>query len=232
MKRKILSLVAMMTLATALVACGSEENRTSDEVTTQEQAGDAQPDNVQDTEDTEAPTQENSGDNTENGTGGGETAELDTVSILGDVWDTYGENDKFYAMGGDMNNMIENAPGLYGLEDKEALASMLLVQADAADMIDEAASLLHGMNTNVFTGAAFRVTDAANIQPFADAMKNSILNNQWMCGSPDQYVIYSVGDSHVVMAFGAVDVMKTFKEKFTAVHGDNATAIYEENVAQ
>lgn len=225
MKRKILALLAMMTLATALVACAGEENRTSDEVATQEQTGDVQPD---DTQDEEEPAQEN----TEDSADGEESAATDTVAILGDVWDTYGENDKFYAMGGDMNHMVENAPGLYSLEDKEALASMLLVQADTADMIDEAASLLHGMNTNVFTGAAFRLTDAANMQPFADAMKNSILNNQWMCGSPDQYVIYSVGDRHVVMAFGAVDVMKIFKEKFMAVHGDNATVIYEENVAQ
>ena len=157
---------------------------------------------------------------------------LDSVSILADVWATYGENEKFYGMGGDMNHMVDNAPGLYALEDKEALAGTLLVQADAAELIDEAASLVHGMNLNTFTGAAYHVTDAANVQSFADAMKNTILNNQWMCGSPDQYVIYKVGDSHVVVAFGALDVMNVFKEKFMNVHGEYTEVLVEENVAQ
>ena len=108
----------------------------------------------------------------------------------------------------------------------------LLVKDDAAGMIDEAASLVHGMNLNVFTGASFHLTDVANKQAFADAMKNNILNNQWMCGSPDQYVIYSVYDEYVVVAFGAVDVMNVFKANFAAVHGDAVEVLYEENVAQ
>ncbi len=155
-----------------------------------------------------------------------------SVSVLSDVWATYGENEKFYGMGGDMNNMVENAPGLFSLEDKEALAATLLVQGDAIDMIDEAASLVHGMNLNVFTGAAFHLTDPANAEEFAKAMETGIINNQWMCGSPDQYVIYMVGEEHVVMAFGAVDVLPVFKEKFTGVHGDNAKVLAEGNVAQ
>ena len=99
-------------------------------------------------------------------------------------------------------------------------------------MIDEAASLVHGMNLNVFTGAAFRLTDAQNTQAFAESMKNSILNNQWMCGSPDQYMIYSAYEKYVVVAFGAVDVLPVFKEKFMTVHGDNVQVLFEGNVAQ
>jgi len=211
MKKKILALLLTVMMATALVACSGEDNRTSDEVENTTDAP-ADEDAGQDTEDTELA--------------------VDSVSILNDVWSTYGENDKFYGMGGDMNNMVENAPGLFSLEDKEALAATLLVKDDAAGMIDEAASLVHGMNLNVFTGASFHLTDAANKQVFADAMKNNILNNQWMCGSPDQYVIYSVYDEYVVVAFGAVDVMNVFKANFAAVHGDAVEVLYEENVAQ
>lgn len=209
MKKRILALLLTVMMATALAACSGEENRTSDEV-----------ENT-----TDAPTDENAGAETD-------LSGVDSVSILNDVWAIYGESDKFYAMGGDMNNMVENAPGLYSLEDKEALAATLLVKDDAAGMIDEAASLIHGMNTNIFTGASFHLTDAENAQAFADSMKNSILSNQWMCGSPDRYVIYSVHDEYVVVAFGAMDVMKVFKDNFTAVHGDAVKVLYDENVAQ
>lgn len=212
MKKRILALLLTVMMATALVACSGEDNRTTDEVEST----------------TDAPADENAEQETEDA----ETSSVDSVSILNDVWATYGESDKFYAMGGDMNNPVDNAPGLYSLEDKEALAAMLLVKDDAAGMIDEAASLIHGMNTNIFTGASFRLTDAGNAQAFADSMKNSILTNQWMCGSPDQYVIYSVYDEYVVVAFGAMDVMNVFKANFTSVHGDAVKVLYEENVAQ
>lgn len=214
MKKRILMLFVTMLTATALLACGSEGSRTSDEVeiTTGVPADDA---TVQ-----------------EQGAPDGDLGAVDSVTILSDVWAAYDESDKFYAMGGDMNNPVDNAPGRYSLEDKEALAAMLLVQEDAAGMIDEAASLIHGMNTNVFTGAAFHVTDSADVPAFADSMKNSILNNQWMCGSPDRYVIYSVYDEYVVVAFGAVDVMNVFQTNFTALYGDAAEILVEENVAQ
>ncbi len=208
MKKRSYLILVTLVLAVALTACaGKGENK-----------GNATQDAV------ETPADES--------TVGEAPADLDSVSILSDVWSTYGENEKFYGMGGDMNNMVENAPGAFSLDDKEALAATLLVQGDAAGMIDEAASLVHGMNLNIFTGAAFHLTDPANAEAFADLMKNSIINNQWMCGSPDQYVIYSVGDEYVVMAFGAMDVLPVFKEKFTQVHGAYAKVLDEGNVAQ
>ena len=206
MKKRILSMLTFIMMAAFLVACSGDNSNTSDEAATQE--------------------------STSQDGAGAEATATDSVAILNDVWSTYGEDEKFYAMGGDMNNPVDNAPGLYSLADAEAIGATLLVPADTLGLIDEAASLIHGMNTNIFTGAAFHLADPADMQQFTESMKESILNNQWMCGSPDQYVIYSVNDEYVVTAFGAVDVMKTFKEKFTTVHGDNAEVLVEENVAQ
>ena len=39
---------------------------------------------------------------------------------------------------------------------------MLYIPAENVSMIDEAASLIHAMNANTFTGAAFHLTDAGN----------------------------------------------------------------------
>ena len=221
MKKRVVILFVVLTMAVSLVACAGEENRTSDEVTNQEVADDVTEGDITESE-TEGDAE--SGESTVTG--------IDTVSILNDVWATYEENDKFYAMGGDMNHPVDNAPGLYSLEDPEAIGATLLVSSDALGMVDEAASMLHGMNVNIFTGAAFHLTDASDAQAFSDVMKNNILNNQWMCGSPDQYVIYSVNDEYVVVAFGSVDVMNVFKEKFTAVHGEYTETLAEGNIAQ
>lgn len=212
MKKRLVCLLIVIMFAVALCACAKEEGNKGSQT-----SQDAVTTPADDSTDENADKQEGS---------------LDSVSVLSDVWATYGEDEKFYGMGGDMNNMVENAPGLFSLEDKEALTATLLVQGDAVDMIDEAASLVHGMNLNVFTGAAFHLTDPANAEVFAKAMETNIINNQWMCGSPDQYVIYLVGEEHVVMAFGAVDVLPVFKEKFMVVHGDNAKVLAEGNVAQ
>lgn len=217
MKKRVLAILVMMMTAAVLAACSGEKNNASDEVA----------ENVTVQDETETPAEN------EDVTSEDQSADaVDGVTILSDVWATYGENEKFYGMGGDANNMVENAPGNFSLEDKEALKATLLVPEDAADMIDEAASLVHGMNLNIFTGAVFRVTDPANVQAFADAMETSILNNQWMCGSPDKYMIYKVNDNYVLMAFGAVDVLPVFKDKFMAIYGEKAEVLKEGNVAQ
>ncbi len=202
MKKRSIILLAMLMLAFVLSACAGKDNA-------------------------ENMTEENvSDENTE------ETTDMDALSIMNDVWAAYGEDEKFYGLGGDVNHSVENAPGIFDLEEKDALAATLLVNEEMSPMIDEAASLVHAMNLNVFTGAAFHVTDPANVELFAEAMKNNILNNHWMCGAPDRYVIYSVNEEYVVMAFGQMDILPLFMEKFMSVHGDYAVVLADENVAQ
>lgn len=207
MKKRSIILLAMLMLAFVLSACAGKDN-----------AEKMPEENV--------PEENVSDENTE------ETADMDVLSIMNDVWAAYGEDEKFYGMGGDANHAVENAPGNFDLEEKDALAATLLVNEEMSPMIDEAASLVHAMNLNVFTGAAFHVTDPANVGPFAEAMKNNILNNHWMCGAPDRYVIYSVNEEYVVMAFGQMDILPLFMEKFMSVHGDYAVVLADENVAQ
>ena len=74
------------------------------------------------------------------------------VSLLETVWNTYGEDEKFAAAGGDSNeaNAREDAPGVFGIDDTDALDSMLGFPAAAVDKIDGAASLMHMMNQNTF----------------------------------------------------------------------------------
>lgn len=149
------------------------------------------------------------------------------LEILETVWGSYADDEKFFAMGGDMNNMVDNAPGAYSLED-EGLTATLLVPADQVANLDQAASLVHGMMLNNFTCGAYHVTgDAA---AFADAMYNAISTNPWMCGMPEQLLVAVIGGEYVVACFGINDAMGPFTAKLTAAY-PGAEMKYNEAIA-
>lgn len=140
-----------------------------------------------------------------------EVSVKDSLEILTTVWSSYPDDNKFPIMGGDYNNMTDNEPGKFNTDDKETLRSLLVVPEDAAGLIDDAASMMHAMNANTFTGAAFHLSDPKTVRTFSDSLKNSVLNNQWMCGFPEVLLLAQIGDDYVVSAFGNADLMKTFK---------------------
>lgn len=150
------------------------------------------------------------------------------LEILETVWALYGEDEKFPVIGGDMVNMVDGAPGTYGLEDTESLAYQLLVPTEQAANIDEAASLFHGMMLNNFTCGAFHVTSDASA--FADAMVEAVKNNQWMCGMPESMLVVIIGGEYVVMAFGINDAMNPFIAKLGEAYPD-AVIVSNEPVA-
>lgn len=140
-----------------------------------------------------------------------EVSVKDSLEILTTVWSSYSDDNKFPVMGGDYNNMTDNKPGKFDVSDTESLRSLLIVPEDAAGLIDDAASMMHAMNANTFTGAAFHLSDPKTVRTFSDSLKDSILNNQWMCGFPEVLLLAQIGDDYVVSAFGNADLMKTFK---------------------
>ena len=155
----------------------------------------------------------------------------DSADVLNKVWDTFAEDQKFAAMGGDFNTPVDGAAGLFNIEDVENLSFMLYIPADNVAMIDEAASLMHAMNANTFTGGAFHLTDAANAEALTTALKDNIMSTQWMCGFPDKLMIFTVNGEYVVSAFGNAEIMENFKTGLMEVYGDAAELVVEENIA-
>ena len=142
----------------------------------------------------------------------------DSLEILNNVWESDTDDNKFAAMGGDYNQMTENAPGKFDVSDKESLGSLLVVPEDAAVMIDDAASLIHAMNANTFTSGAFHVTDEADVEKFAGSLKDAIINNKWICGAPETAVLFQIGDQYVVSVFGNAEMVEYFKTQLTAAY--------------
>lgn len=143
---------------------------------------------------------------------GKETIEVkDSLEILTKVWESYTEENKFPVAGGDYTNMTDNAPGKFDVSDKESLRSLLVVPEDAAALIDDAADMMHMMNANTFTGAAFHVKDKADVKTFEDSLKEAVLNNQWICGFPEKLILCQIGEQYVVSAFGNGEMIEYFK---------------------
>ena len=159
------------------------------------------------------------------GENGGETEVTvgSALEILETVWGAFGEDEKFFAMGGDYDNMVDGAPGT--VTNADFLTGVLLVPAGTETL--EAAALVHGMNLNSFTAGAFKVADAA---AFAETMHEAIASNQWMCGFPDKMVIATIGSEYVVAAFGINDAINPFEAKFAEAYPE-ATVVYSEAIA-
>lgn len=169
--------------------------------------------------------------------GGGtntETTKDDTegkkaVDILTDVYAAYEEDEKFSIAGGDYENMVMDAPGTVNVSDGETLDTLLGFPAGSAELLDDGASMMHMMNQNTFTAAVYHVTNADDVKAVADALKENIMNRQWMCGFPDDLVIYSVGTNYVAAAFGAEETVDSFEEHLEEVYASSVN-LYDEDL--
>lgn len=150
------------------------------------------------------------------------------LEILTNIWAQYGDDEKFFAMGGDMGNPVDNAPGNYSLEDVEMFSYQLYVPADQAANVDQAASLIHAMNTNTFTSGVFHLVDGVDAQAFATAIRDNVQSAQWMCGFPEKLIVAVIGGEYVLTVFGLNDAVNPFETKLATAYPD---AVYAYNEA-
>ncbi len=148
----------------------------------------------------------------------------DSLEVINTVWNAYGENDKFPAGGGDSSNMSMEGPAKFDHTNKEELDVTLALPASQADNIDDAASIMHMMNANNFTGGIYRLIDGVDVKAFADDFKKGLDSRQWMCGFPEKYVVINTGN-YVLAAFGNAQLIDTFKTTATgALEGASVVA--------
>ena len=152
----------------------------------------------------------------------------DALTILNAIWNTYSDEEKFPAAGGDSEHAVDGAPGSFDASNADSLSYLLTFPADDASLIDSAASLVHMMNLNTFTCGAFHVADANNVARLADDLRTTIQAKRWMCGFPDKLVIVTVGQS-VFSVYGTEELVNTFRDKLLASY-PTAAAVYDEAI--
>ena len=152
----------------------------------------------------------------------------DALTILNAIWNTYSDEEKFPAAGGDSEHAVDGAPGSFDASNADSLSYQLTFPADDASLIDSAASLVHMMNLNTFTCGAFHVADANNVARLADDLRTTIQAKHWMCGFPHKLVIVTVGQS-VLSVYGNEELVNTFRDKLLTSYSA-ATAVYDEAI--
>ena len=152
----------------------------------------------------------------------------DALTILNAIWNTYSDEEKFPAAGGDSEHAVDGAPGSFDVSNADSLSYLLTFPADDASLIDSAASLVHMMNLNTFTCGAFHVADANNVARLADDLRTTIQAKHWMCGFPDKLVIVTVGQS-VLSVNGSEELAPPPRPKLLASF-PTAAAVYDEAI--
>ena len=167
----------------------------------------------------------------------GETATAETTAAaaqkleatpeeaLTNIWSKFAEEEKFPTFGGDPTNMVDGAPGKFDLADTDGLTFTLLVPAEQVENLAAAASLVHGMLTNNFTCGMFQLKEGVDSAAFVEAMKTSVTGNQWMCGMPETLIIATLGDSHVMVAFGLNDAITPLKTHLAEAYPEAAIVV-------
>ena len=157
-------------------------------------------------------------------------APADSLALLTKVWDSYTDDEKFPAAGGDYETSVDDAPGAFDPSNADNLNFLLTVPTEDASLIDDAASLMHMMNANTFTCGALRVKNGDDAAKLAEDLRDAIQNKQWMCGFPDKLVIATLGN-YVVSVYGDEELVNTFRDKLQAAFSDAAIA-YDEMIGE
>ena len=156
----------------------------------------------------------------------------DTADVINKVVDTYTEENKFFAVGGDIDTPVDGKAGLMNIENTETVNSLLHTNNELLTEVDEVASFVHAMNANTFTSGAFKLKNSSKAGEFAASLKESVLATQWMCGFPEKIIIFNVnGGDYVVYAIGNGDAVDYFRTQLVTVMGESAVLVTDEAVA-
>lgn len=156
------------------------------------------------------------------------TATSTSAQILNKIWTQYGENERFASYGGTVEHAINDAPGDLDLSNTEEITSKYLLPLDYLANAENGASLVHLMNSNIFTAAAFKMKEGTDVRAAAKALRDNIQKTQWICGQPD-HLLVAEAEEHLVMAFAAKENLETFRQKLNTAYS-GATIIYDEAV--
>ena len=245
--KKIIALIMVAVLMLTFAACGNTEDKTNNDETTTEASAEisteANSEEVSEevTDDTTEATEESTTEattkeaeketttkKTEEPTKAPSVKIASAVELLNNVWAKYAEADKFPVAGGDEANMNMEGPGAFGLADGgEGFSAITHFPIGSISKIDSAATLMHMMNANTFTAAAYHVV-GGDMNGLAKEVKESVMSTRWMCGFPERFVIITV-DDYMVSCFGNGELVNTFKSKVKTAY-PSATVVVDEAI--
>lgn len=186
--------------------------------------------------------------NTEAGKGTDKEASAGTVDkntstiknaneILTKVWASYIDNAEedlqLTIGGGNLSTMLTDEPATFDLtldDAKEELTTAYCIPEKTIKKVDDVATMVNMMMAKNFTCAAIHVKDAKDVKTVVSDIEKATLNNHWIGGFPDKFIIVTIEENYVVTAFGNSMVIDELKDAITAVYGDVAVFSVEKNI--
>ena len=157
------------------------------------------------------------------------TATTQAAQILNSIWERFADDERFAAYGGTVENAVSDAPGDLDMQNTEELTTHYLLPENNLREVTEGASLVHMMNSNIFTAAVVKLSEDASAEDLAKDWRDTIQGNRWICGMPDRLILADVDGQHLLMAFASKDILTTFQDKLTAQY-PQARILYNEAV--
>ena len=229
MKKIIALLLAavMLTLTISLVSCGGNNNSTT---TTEPGVTTTTNTNATTTSKTNTATTTTEATTTTTPDVPVTPAYANALDLFNKIWGSYTDDDKFPVGGGDEDHNSYEGPGAFDIEkNKESIKAYTHITDDLlATVKNDAANLIHMMNTNTFSSAIFHLKDAKTAESFAKDYNSAIMGTRWMCGFPDKVMVVSVGE-YIIVGFGKADPIDTFKTKCLAAD-TNAKLLIDANI--
>ena len=152
-----------------------------------------------------------------------------SVVILQKIWDRFSEQERFSTYGGDVELGITDAPGTLSVKNSEELFARYQFPESQLAAIDEAASMVHMMNSNLFTTAVVKLSKDGDMKQLHEAWRDSIQQTRWIYKQPDKLLLADVDGVHMLMVYGNVDLMKLFTDKLMQEYPE-AKVLYEQAV--
>lgn len=147
------------------------------------------------------------------------------------------DDTKLWVIGGNIYNFetcSETGPAKFvALADSDYNDNLGYPEADVSK-IDDAASMCHSFNANLFTSYTVHFTDSADVDAMVNSIKDNTLARQWICGSPDKLVIVKIPGDYLLVVYGVSTdggIVDPFVSSIpTLIEG--ATVVLEQNIAQ
>ncbi|MGN0423865.1 MAG: hypothetical protein ACI4FY_00970 [Acetatifactor sp.] len=221
--KKLVVMMLTGVMVFSLAACGGKDEITQNSESSVESSSQVES-SVEESSAEESSTEENSQESED-----AEAVETEgAAGILNAIWEKVDPENRFAVAGGGAENSVMGSAGSVAVTEGELIDSMLGFPADKIELIDDAASLMHMMNANTFTGGAYHLADPEQMDEVAKAVKENILNRQWMCGFPEKLVVVSV-DEYLITFFGKNDPIANFKTALSEAF-ENAQIISEDDI--
>ena len=154
----------------------------------------------------------------------------DANTLLTTVWDSYTDDEKFPAAGGDYEHSRGGRPRRCG-HFRRRQSELYADPAGGGCLQDRRRrrSEPHDERQHLHLRRVPHHQQGRCGAPLRSDLRDAIQSKQWMCGFPDKLVIFTY-DQYVVSLYGDEELVNTFRDKFTAAYSDSVVA-YDEAIA-